>query len=132
MTIAPEAVVRKFFELYGEGDTEGISELIEPGVVWLGTYGGLDAHRVIRGSDAFLEYMQEIEQAWERFEVEVERLIESGDTVVALLRETARGRGTIDVQSQTAVVFKVRDARIIEGRGYLDRDAALEAAGLQS
>lgn len=131
MTIAPEAVVRKFFELYGEGETVGVSELIEPGVVWLGTYGGLDAHRVIRGSDAFLEYMQEIEQPWERFEVEVERLIESGDTVVALLRETARGRGTIDVQSQTAVVFKVRDARIIEGRGYLDRDAALEAAGLQ-
>jgi ketosteroid isomerase-like protein len=100
-------------------------------VVWLGTHGGLDAHRVVEGSDGFLKYMQEIEQAWERFEVEVERVIESDDVVVAFLRETARGRGAIDVENETATVFKVRDGKIAEVKGYLDRDEALEAVGLR-
>ena len=131
MTNTPEAIVGRFFQRYGQRDTEGVLALMEPHTVWLGTYGGLDAQRVIRGSDAILEYMQEIEQPWERFEVEVERLIASGETVVAFLRETAQGRDAIDVQNQTAIVFKIRDARIVEGRGYLDRDTALEAAGLQ-
>jgi ketosteroid isomerase-like protein len=131
VTLTPEAVVRKFFELAAEDDTVGILELVDPGVVWLGTHGGLDAHRVVRGSDGFLKYMQEIEQAWERFEVEVERVIESDDVVVAFLRETARGRGAIDVENETATVFKVRDGKIAEVKGYLDRDEALEAVGLR-
>ena len=131
MTLTPKAVVRKFFERAAEDDTEGILELVDPGVVWLGTQGGLDAHRVVRGADAFLDYMQEIEQAWEQFDVEVERVIESEDTGVAFLRETARGRGAIDLQNETAMVFKIRNGRIAEVQGYLDRDEALEAAGLR-
>lgn len=126
-----EAVIRKFFELVREDDTDGILELLAPDVVWLGTRGGLDENRVTRGADAFLEYRQEIEQTWEQFEVEVERVIESDATVVVYLREMARGRGALNVHSETAVVFKVRAGRIIEGRGYLDRNEALSAAGLQ-
>lgn len=131
MTPTPEAVVRKLFERAAEEDTEGVLELVDPGVVWRGTPGGLDAHRVVRGSGAFLSYMQEIERAWEQFEVELERVIESEGTGVAFLRETARGRDGIDLQNETAMVFKIRDGRITEAQGYLDRDEALEAAGLR-
>jgi len=129
--MTPGAVVRRFFDLAADGDTEGMLELIDPDVVWFGTRGGVDAHRVVRGSDAFLRYLEEIEATWEQFEAEVERLIESDETVVAFLRETARGRGGLDVQNETAVIFKIREERIIEAQGYLDRDEALEAARLR-
>ncbi len=126
----PQAVVRKFFELDAKGDTAGMSELLAPEVVWFGTRGGLDADRVSRGPEEFLAYMQEIEQNWEQLDAAVERVVDSGETVVAFLRETARGRGGLDVHNETAVVIKVHQGRIAEARGYLDRAEALEAVGL--
>jgi ketosteroid isomerase-like protein len=131
VTLKTEAVVRRFLERAAEEDTEGVSELIDPSVVWLGTRGGLDANRVLRGRKAFLVYMQEIGQAWERFDIEVERVIVSGDTGVAFLRESARGRDAIGLESETAMVFKIRDGKIAEAEGYLDRDEALQAVGLR-
>lgn len=127
----PEAVVRRLFERLAERDTDGISKLLHPDVVWLGTLGGLDANRVLRGPDAFFDYLEEIEQPWQRLEADVERLIESGETVVAFLHETARGREGLDLHSDTAMVFKVRAGRIAEVRGYLDRDEALDAVALE-
>jgi ketosteroid isomerase-like protein len=130
VTMAPEAVARRLFELVREDDTEGILELLDRDVVWHGTRGGMDANRVTRGPEAFVDYMHEIEQTWEQFDVEVEHVIEPDETVVASLNETAQGRGGLDVHNETAVVFKVRRGRIVEGRGYLDRDEALAAAKL--
>ena len=130
VTLTSQAIVWEFFERIEKEDTEGVLELLDPGVVMLGTHGGLDAHLVVRGSDALLEYLQEVEQFWEEFEVEVERVIVSDDKGVAFLWETARGRGEISLQNETAMVFKIRDGRIAEVQGYLDRDEALGAAGL--
>ena len=126
----PEAVVRKLFELDAKGDLAGIAELLDPEVVWFGTRGGLDADRVARGPEEFIAYLQEIEQTWEQLDAEVEQVVESGETVVAFLREAARGRGGLDVQNETAVVISVRQGRITEARGYLDRAEAPQAVGL--
>jgi ketosteroid isomerase-like protein len=132
MTSEALAVVRTFFELTAADDEAGILEHLDPDVVWFGTRGGLDGHRVVRGPDAFLDYLREVEEPWERFEVEIERLIEVGDTVVAFMRETAQAsRGNLDVQNETAAILKVRERKIVEVRGYLDRDEALRAAGLK-
>ena len=63
--------------------------------------------------------------------IDVERLIDVGDTVVALWREIARSRHSeLEIHSDTAMVFKVRAGRIVEARGYMNRDQALEAAGV--
>ena len=127
----PGAVVRRFFDLAADGDNEGLLELLDPDVVWFGTSGGVDGRRVVRGSDAFLGYLREIEETWEQFEVKVERVIESDETGVAFLRETARSRAGLDLENETAMIFKIREGRIVEGQGYLDRAEALEAAGLR-
>ena len=125
-----EAVVRKLFEMHAQGNAEGVLELLDPAVVWLGTRGGLDAGRISRGPQEFLSYMTEVEQTWEQFDVEIEQVVADGETVVAFLRETARGRGGLEVQNETAVVIKVHQGKIVEARGYLDRDDALAAGGL--
>jgi hypothetical protein len=54
-----------------------------------------------------------------------------GDTVLASLHESAQPRhGDFEMQSDTAMTFKVRQQRIVEATGYLDRDEALKAARL--
>jgi ketosteroid isomerase-like protein len=125
------AVVQRFFDLAAAGDFEAITEILDPEVVWFGTVGGLDEHRVIRGPDACIAYMREIEEPWERLEVAVERLIEADDAVVALLREAAAARGgDLELRNETAMLFRVQRQKIVEARGYLRRDEALTASGL--
>ena len=127
------AVVRAFFELGGAGDFARMADSLDPDVVWFGTRGGLDEGQVLRGPDAWLEYMREIQDPWKRFDVEVERIIDGGDTVVVFMRETAPARhGGLEVQNDTAAIIKVRQRRIVEMTGYLDRDETLRAAGLNA
>ncbi len=133
MTSEAVAVVRAFFELIAAGDFARMADSLDPDVVWFGTRGGLDEDQVLRGPDAWLEYMREIQDPWERFDVEVERIIDDGDTVVVFMRETAEARhGGLEVQNDTAAIIKVRQQRIVEMTGYLDRDEALRAAGLNA
>ena len=131
MTSEAETIVRAFFDLGAADDFEGMRAYLDPDAVWYGTRGGLDQDQVIRGPDAWIEYVREVQAPWDRFEVEVEELLQAGDMVVALLLESAHARhGDLDVQNQTAVNIKVRQGKIVECRGYLDRDEALRAAGL--
>lgn len=122
------AVVRDFFDVAAEDDAR-LSATLDPDVVWFGTRGGLDQAQVLRGPEAVIAYMREIREPWEKFDFKVERLIEVGDAVVAFMHETAQSRhGGPEMQSDTAVIIKVHQRKIVEMTGYLDRDEALRAA----
>ena len=122
------AVVRDFFDASIEDDA-GLSATLDPDVVWFGTRGGLDQAQILRGPEAVIAYMREIREPWEQFDVKVERVIEVGDAVVVLMHETAQSRhGGPEMQSDTAVIIKVRQQKIVEMTGYIDRDEALRAA----
>ena len=52
--------------------------------------------------------------------------------VVALFRMVARGRGSgVEVERKDALVFKLRDSKIVRIGYYNDQAQALEAAGLE-
>jgi ketosteroid isomerase-like protein len=102
-------------------------EVLHPDVVWLGARGGLDEEQVLRGHDAVVRYLREIREPWQRFEAELERIIESGDTVLVFTREIAQSRqGGPEMHNDIASMFRVRDQKIVWMRGYLDRDEALK------
>lgn len=133
MTDPPLEIVRAVCDALMAVDRERFGELLDPEVVQYGTLGGIDQDRVMRGRQAVIDYWDEIVGAWEGITVDVERLIDAGDTVVVLWRETARSRHSeLEIQSDTAMVFTVREGRIVEARGYMNRDQALEAAGVAS
>ena len=133
MTSEAEAVIREFFDLGASDDFDGMREYLDPDAVWYGTRGGLDQDQVIRGPDAWIEYLHEVQAPWDRFEVEIEELLEAGDMVVVFLRESGHARhADLDVQNELAVIIKVRHQKIVEARGYLDRNEALRAAGLSA
>jgi ketosteroid isomerase-like protein len=130
MTSEALRVVRAF---YDSGEDEArMSDNLDPEVVWYGTRGGLDEARVMRGPEAVLAYLREIQGAWERFDVEVEQMLEIDDGVLVFVQETARTRqGGLELQDHTAMILKVRNGKIVEMTGYLDRHEALRAAGLE-
>jgi ketosteroid isomerase-like protein len=126
-------VVREVCEAIEANDWGRGTETFDPEIVQYGTRGGIDQDRVIRGREAVLDYWREIQQAWAGLDIEVEQLIDAGDNIVAFLRETARSRHSdLDVHIDTAMVFRVRNGRVVEVRGYMDREEALRAAGLRA
>jgi ketosteroid isomerase-like protein len=76
--------------------------------------------------------MAGLAEAFDQVRAEVDDLIDAGDSVVAL--GGFRGRGALSgataPQQWGAVVFQLRDRRIVSYRAYFRRDEALEAVGI--
>ena len=124
-------IVRQFTEAWERRDTDVMVELVDPNVEQHGTVGGLEEARVLRGITEIARDYERVEEMWDEHRVEIERLIDAGDQVVVFQREYQRGRRSgVELVIDAAVVFALRDGRITRMQGYMDRAAALEAAGV--
>ncbi len=124
--------VREAFEAFLTGDQEKTAQLVDPEVEFHGTVGGLQEGQVAHGQSEIDREFEEVDlEAWEERRLEAEEYIDAGDDVVVLLHEYRRGRGSgVELETKTAVVVAVRGGRVVRVQGYMNRDAALEAAGL--
>ena len=125
-------IVREALEALLERDEGTIGRLVDPELEFHGTVGGLQEGEVARGR-AEIERVFENEDlaAWEVRRLDPEEFIDAGDSVVVLIHEYRRGRGSgIEVEAETAMVFKVRKRRVVRMQGYMDRGRALRAVGL--
>jgi len=125
-------IVREAWEAYLGGDEETQARLIDPELEFHGTVGGFQEGEVAHGQSQ-IEQTFEAEdlEAWEERRLDAEEYIDAGDNVVVLLHEYRRGRGSgIELEAETAIVVAVRGGRVVRMQGYLDRRAALEAAGI--
>lgn len=104
---------------------------LDPEIEWQGTKGGLDEHMVYRGHEEVIKGFADNLMTWERLTLDYERYIDAGDCVVVFVHEVARGlESGAEVETDTAVVFRIENDRIVQARGYMDRAEALEAVGL--
>jgi ketosteroid isomerase-like protein len=83
------------------------------------------------GHGGLLQWMHVMESNWDEFHVSAERLVESGDDVVALHSVTGRGRESgVEVNGRFASIFTLRDGRVVRWTIFAGWGPALEAAGL--
>ena len=125
-------IVREAFEAFVGGDQEKTAQLVDPELEFRGTVGGLQEGQIAHGQSEIDEKFEaEDLEAWEERRLEAEEFIDAGDEVVVLLHEYRRGRGSgVELELKTAVVVAVSAGRVVRMQGYMDRGAALEAAGL--
>jgi uncharacterized protein len=106
-------------------------DMIDPEVEWVvdpaawvaGTYRGHDGVRVMFGR---------IAEGFDRFQIEVERFLDAGESVLVLGRSKARGEASgVTTGQPLDQVFRVQSGRITAVRSYLQRAEALEAAGMR-
>jgi ketosteroid isomerase-like protein len=84
-----------------------------------------------RGPQALAEAWRDWLEPWESYYIEAEEFIDAGEEVVSFVRVRAQtARDGVPVEHRPAAVFSVRENKIVRVRFYLERDAALEAAGL--
>ncbi len=124
-------IVRRFSECWERRDWNGMAELVDPNVEQHGTAGGVEEGRVSRGVDEIRRDYETVEETWDEHRVEIQELIDAGDRVVIFQREYQRGKSSgVELVLDAAVLVDLRDGRIVRVQGYMDRAAALEAAGL--
>ena len=88
-----------------------------------GEWHGLEGLR-----QATVDYLN----VWEDYQFEVERMIDLGDRILILEKQTARGRRSGAVISQdVGALLTLRDGLIVRWEYYWERADALEAAGVQ-
>jgi ketosteroid isomerase-like protein len=92
-------------------------------------YPAVGAHRGA-GREAFLEFLNQYWATWRPYKATIKELIDAGDDVVVVLRETVRTMGSGPfIERDAAQVWGVQDGRIVRYRAYRTKEAALEAAG---
>ena len=113
-------------------DLTQLAELVDPEIELHGTVGGVQEGRVYRGlTEVIREYDEVDGEAWEERRIEPEGFLDAGSEVVVSFHEFRRGRGSgVELEIDTAAVFKVRDGRVLRMQGFLDRAAARKAVGL--
>jgi len=83
------------------------------------------------GLDGFVEAWRDWTGAFATFRIEVDEMIDAGDSVVSLVRlfGTMEREGA-EIETKGAAVWMMRGGLLHRVEFHLDRDAALRAAGL--
>jgi len=123
-------VVRNSILAFNRRDLEALQALNHPDVqVDWSASRGLEAG-VYRGWKDVARFYRTFFETFEEVEVEPDRFIESGDSVVVPNRSQSRGRDGIETPARSTLVFEVRRGRIARVCLYQETQEALEAVGL--
>ena len=127
-----ETVQRAYVALT-RGDAEALREMSPPEFTVDFSRRRMDPF-VLRRDEMLAFFTGQSAETWEDWPTyEPKEIIDAGEFVVALIRTTARGKGSgVEVEAHVWNVWTFRDGEPIEFKYFGDdRTAALEAAGLR-
>ena len=124
-------IVKQALDAFARRDIDAMQALNDPDLEldWsrsLGWYAG-----VYRGSDAVLRFYEGYYQAFEMDIIEPDRFIDIGEFVAVPNVSHLRGRDGVEVSARSALVFELRDGKIIRICLYQETAEALKAVGLE-
>jgi ketosteroid isomerase-like protein len=130
-TARASEVLRKHFDSFGHGGLDEAAKLWHPEIEWRAIVGAVDDVGVMRGHDAMRRYYAEWVEMMEDLRLDAEVVFEDDDVVVALVRNSGRGRvSQVPAAGAYYVACLVRDGQLVIGREYASRDQAIGAVPL--
>jgi len=124
-------LVRRWYDAWNRGDTHTVIQSFAPDVVWHG-HPRLPEPGPYGSRDEVERWMAQFREAWGELRTEPVELLDAGDSVIALIHMTGRGRGSgveigggVDVHLITIANGEVTLFRIHPA------DEVVELAGLQ-
>ena len=123
-------IVRAAIDAWNRGDWVGVVkdvagdfELVPPSRSPLS--------KPLRGTDEVRAWAADQRETVGDLSIEIEELIESGESIVALIRLGIRPQGAeAHLELRIAHLWTLRDAKLIRCEVFPEREKALEAAGL--
>jgi ketosteroid isomerase-like protein len=124
-------LVRRTYAAWNSGDVDAVVAMLAPDVEWHG-HPRLPEPGPYRGRDQVERWMGQFREAWGSLAAQPVELIDAGDSVIALVHMTGRGRGSgVEVRGGVDVhVMTLGPNGVIFFRIY-PADVAAELAGLE-
>jgi len=125
-------LVRRNFELWGEGDDDEVARQLAPDVEWHHNIGlGTPLEGIYRGREQVLEFFDAIRDSFgvARYELEEVRDVSSTEVLVlGQLHLEGRGSGAA-VSTPFGAVMEIMDGLVTRQWYWTDQSKAIEAAG---
>jgi ketosteroid isomerase-like protein len=128
-------VARQGIEAFNRRDVDAFLSLVSPDVEWEDSGFWSEPSRTYRDKAELREWFNRVVvEPWDSLHVEVEEITEAADDRVffeALL--TTRGKGSgVETQIRGWSVVWITNGKVTRRQVFLDREEALEAAGLEA
>jgi ketosteroid isomerase-like protein len=82
--------------------------------------------QVFRGHEGLKRWVAKTREVWDEWRFEVERYLDAGDRVIALVHVVAEGGlSGVHLERDTAHIWSLADGKVIRCEVYLDRAEAL-------
>ena len=125
-------IVRRAYEAFAQGDIEAALAMFHADIQVEDHNRSLETPATYHGRDGFLTLFATVNEGFSDVRYTPEELTDVGDRVLAEVRRTGRGRASgAQVDERQFHVWDVVAGRAVRFRVYLDRNQALEAAGLR-
>ena len=121
--------LRHGYEAWNRGDLSSIRDLLDPDIEWeegeAAPEGGIH-----RGRDSFERFFESWLESFDEFHVEPVEIMERGDHIVVVARQSGRGRASaVPITTEVVHVWTVSDGRAVRWQSFTSRAAALAAVG---
>jgi ketosteroid isomerase-like protein len=125
-------IVNALYDAFARGGFDAAADYWDPSMDYRAIEGAVDEAGVLQGLEAYGSYIEDWIQAFGELRVEPEELIDAGDQVVVVAHLTGRMKASDAlVDMRLAIVYTVRNGKIVRGREYATRAEALKAVGLE-
>jgi ketosteroid isomerase-like protein len=118
-------LVRRAYVALAERDFDTLNELAVPDFE-LDVTDRVFNPATYCGAEGLRRFLDEVDELWESMDMNVERLVERDEEVLALLLVDITGRGSgLKLQDRIAQHWTARDGKLVRMRVRADQDAAL-------
>jgi uncharacterized protein len=125
MASANVDTLERGYDALNRGDLSVVLELLDPDIEWHEPAPSPEAG-AHRGRDSFERFLQGWLESFDGFRVEPEQVVERGDELVAVVRQTGTGRGSgVQVETRLAHVWTVANGKAVRWEAVPDVEAAL-------
>ena len=128
MAEANVETLRHGYEAMNRRDLSEVIALIDDDIVWNPGELSPDGQPDSRGRESFVAFLHSWIEAFDEFRVEPYEVIEDGPFLIALVRQSGRGRASgAPIQIEIAHVWTIDDGRAVRLDSYRTEEAALQA-----
>jgi ketosteroid isomerase-like protein len=125
-------IVRRFEESWTKQDLDAALECVDAGMEfdWSDSMGPFRG--TYKGYDGLAQFWTQMLDAWEHFSPQMEEAIDCGpERLITVDVVRARGKGSgIATEARGAMLWTLRDGKIVRAKMFQTKEEALKAAGL--
>jgi uncharacterized protein len=125
-------LVESALDAWNRGEVDAFADHVTEDVAWVEVSGRPEGEPGERlGRDRMRQSLASMLEAWDSYRLEVERIHDAGERVVAVVREVARGRASgLEIDGRWGYLITVANGKIARIEAYRDAAVALRVAGV--